>query len=274
MQKPRSHREPAAADGKPAPVGWDIIKALSGSLKEYPADKLQQIMEAKATSFITEGDKVVGVVYEDHAGEASVSFFPPCFVSFLTKHLLAMQRKEVRGDGVVMCTGGFCCDRAKDSLIVEFAPKKAKLATTNGAFASGDGIRMGRAIGVQLIHMDKVMKNRRALPLDLRISHCCCCFFPPQIQVHPTGFVDPKDPLNPVKFLGPEALRGCGGILLNKKGERFVNELGRRDHVSQRIFDQSEGGIESDLPATALIVMNDDAVLKFGKATWHFYCSK
>jgi len=148
-----------------------------------------------------------------------------------------------------MCTGGFCCDRSKDSLVVEFSPQKAHLATTNGAFACGDGIRMGRAIGVKLVHMNK-------------------------IQVHPTGFVDPKDPLNPVKFLGPEALRGCGGILLNKKGERFVNELGRRDHVSQEIFAQSERGIESDPPATALIVMNDEAVSKFGKASWTFYCSK
>ena len=80
------------------------------------------------------------------------------------------------------------------------------MATTNGAFAIGDGVRMGRAIGAKLIHMDK-------------------------IQIHPTGFVDPKDPLNAVKFLGPEALRGCGGILINQHGKRFVDELGRRDHV-------------------------------------------
>lgn len=35
-----------------------------------------------------------------------------------------------------------------------------------------------------------------------------------QVQVHPTGFVDPSDPRAPVKFLAPEALRGSGGILL------------------------------------------------------------
>lgn len=60
----------------------------------------------------------------------------------------------------MMTTGGYCCDRGSDSLIAEFAPKKSKLATTNGPFAVGDGIRMARAIGVQLIHMDKVGKKR------------------------------------------------------------------------------------------------------------------
>jgi len=32
-----------------------------------------------------------------------------------------------------------------------------------------------------------------------------------QVQIHPTGFVDPKDPSNPTKFLAPEALRAVGG---------------------------------------------------------------
>ncbi len=54
--------------------------------------------------------------------------------------------------------------------------------------------------------------------------------------MHPTGFVDPKDPLNPTKFLAPEALRGLGGILINQEGLRFVDELGLRDHVTAEIF--------------------------------------
>ena len=35
-----------------------------------------------------------------------------------------------------------------------------------------------------------------------------------------------------VKFLAAEALRGVGGLLLNADGERFCDELGRRDYVS------------------------------------------
>jgi len=47
------------------------------------------------------------------------------------------------------------------------------------------------------------------------------------------AFIDPKDPKNPSKFLAPEALRGSGAILLNSKGQRFVNELGWRDTVTK-----------------------------------------
>ena len=49
------------------------------------------------------------------------------------------------------------------------------------------------------------------------------------MQIHPTGFVDPFDEHNQVKWLAPEALRGVGGLLFNDKGERFCNELGTRD---------------------------------------------
>lgn len=53
-----------------------------------------------------------------------------------------------------------------------------------------------------------------------------------KVQVHPTGLVDPKRPDDKVKALAAEALRGVGAIIINPKGERFVNELGRRDYVS------------------------------------------
>ena len=53
-----------------------------------------------------------------------------------------------------------------------------------------------------------------------------------QVQVHPTGFVDPKDPDAKTKFLAAEALRGVGGLLIDKNGARFVNELDRRDAVT------------------------------------------
>jgi aspartate oxidase len=51
------------------------------------------------------------------------------------------------------------------------------------------------------------------------------------------GLIDPKDPKAKVKFLAAEALRGSGGLLLDGKGNRFCDELGTRDYVSQRIWD-------------------------------------
>jgi len=50
--------------------------------------------------------------------------------------------------------------------------------------------------------------------------------------VHPTGLVKVGDEDAKVKFLAAEALRGVGGVLIDKNGKRFANELGRRDYVS------------------------------------------
>jgi len=39
-------------------------------------------------------------------------------------------------------------------------------------------------------------------------------------------------PMPRYKFLAAEALRGVGGVLLDMNGQRFCNELGRRDYVT------------------------------------------
>jgi len=57
-----------------------------------------------------------------------------------------------------------------------------------------------------------------------------------KVQVHPTGLVDPKDPHAKVKFLAAEALRGVGGLLLDSGGERFIDELEKRDVVSNAMW--------------------------------------
>ncbi len=63
-----------------------------------------------------------------------------------------------------------------------------------------------------------------------------------QVQVHPTGFVDPKDPNAKTKFLAAEALRGVGGILIDQQGARFVNELERRDTVTEKMQAVTQDG--------------------------------
>ena len=55
------------------------------------------------------------------------------------------------------------------------------------------------------------------------------------IQIHPTTLYT-KDKGR--KFLISESVRGEGAILLNAKGERFVNELLPRDVVANAIFEQ------------------------------------
>ena len=53
------------------------------------------------------------------------------------------------------------------------------------------------------------------------------------IQIHPTTLYTEKDGR---EFLISESVRGEGAILLNSKGERFVNELLPRDVVANAIF--------------------------------------
>jgi hypothetical protein len=56
-------------------------------------------------------------------------------------------------------------------------------------------------------------------------------------QIHPTGFIDPAAPNSLLKFLAVEMLLGEGGTLLSPTGQRFVNELETREHVSRAIME-------------------------------------
>ena len=58
--------------------------------------------------------------------------------------------------------------------------------------------------------------------------------------MHPTGLVDPKEPDAKVKFLAAEALRGVGGLLLDNEGQRFADELGHRDYVTGKMWENGK----------------------------------
>jgi len=108
---------------------------------------------------------------------------------------------------VILCSGGFGADFGSDSLLAKYRPDLLHLPTTNGEHCTGDGIKMGERVNAKTIDLEWV-------------------------QVHPTGLVKIGDEDAKVKFLAAEALRGVGGVLIDKHGKRFCNELGRRDYVS------------------------------------------
>merc|ERR1712216_534618 len=85
------------------------------------------------------------------------------------------------------------------------------MGTTNGEHCTGDAIKMGEKLGAKSIDLEWV-------------------------QVHPTGLVKPDDPDAKVKFLAAEALRGVGGLVFDKEGKRFANELGRSDYVTGEMW--------------------------------------
>jgi succinate dehydrogenase/fumarate reductase flavoprotein subunit len=112
---------------------------------------------------------------------------------------------------VLLATGGFANDKGASSLLREVDPGLLSLRSTNGAFATGDGIKLARACHAAEVDMANV-------------------------QVHPTGFS--RAPLGfedtPTRslVLAAEILRGVGGLLLNQRGERFVDELQTRKFVT------------------------------------------
>merc|ERR1719345_557568 len=112
---------------------------------------------------------------------------------------------------VILASGGFGADFTQDSLLAQYRPDLLHLSTTNGEHCTGDGIKMGEKIGAKSVDLEWV-------------------------QVHPTGLVKPDDADAKIKFLAAEALRGVGGIILNKEGIRFANELGRRDYVTGEMW--------------------------------------
>lgn len=130
------------------------------------------------------------------------------------------ETREVRGP-VVFATGGFAGDA--NGLLATHRPDLAGMPSTNDARPASHGLL--RAAGAAFVDMDSV-------------------------QIHPTGFVDPKDPGAAYKFLAAEALRGEGGILLSAEGRRFVNEMERRDVASAAVMalprDQALAGGDRD----------------------------
>lgn len=82
--------------------------------------------------------------------------------------------------------------------------------STNYRHLTGDALALALKYGIKLQHID-------------------------YIQIHPTTLFTKK---HGREFLISESVRGEGAILLNSKGERFVNELLPRDVVARAIFDE------------------------------------
>merc|ERR1711953_857686 len=180
---PRTHR---GAERFP---GMTITYALIQMLEKVSekCDKARIITKARAHTLIMDGGACIGIKYEKGG-------------------------KDFVEDGpVIFASGGFGADFTQQSLLAKYRPDLMHLPTTNGEHCTGDGIKMGEAVGAKSIDLEWV-------------------------QVHPTGLVKPDDPDAKIKFLAAEALRGVGGLVLDKEGKRFANELGRRDYVTGEMW--------------------------------------
>ncbi|CAK9008235.1 unnamed protein product [Durusdinium trenchii] len=183
------HSQPRTHRGKERFPGMTITYALIQMLEKVAekTDLARIITKAKVFKLVTEGNVCVGCVYEK-GGQNFQEFGP-----------------------VILASGGFGADFTSNSLLAQYRPDLLHLPTTNGEHCTGDGIKMGEAIGAKTIDLEWV-------------------------QVHPTGLVKPDDADAKIKFLAAEALRGVGGLILNADGKRFCNELGRRDYVTGEMW--------------------------------------
>jgi len=144
----------------------------------------------------------------------------------------------LEGTSLVIASGGFGHDaKEAESLLLSHRPDLASFPTTLGAQTTGDGVKIARDLGARLVDMDRV-------------------------QLHPTGFVDPQRPQENTKTLGAELLRGVGGLLLDRFGRRFTDELGTRQAVVSAELRAAEAGLglaAPHPPRAFTIVLNGKA---------------
>ena len=109
----------------------------------------------------------------------------------------------IHAKAVILASGGF---GANEDMYTQYRPDLKGTVTTNAPGATGDGIVMALEAGAALVDIE-------------------------QIQLHPT--VEQT-----TSMLITESVRGDGAILVNQKGERFINEMETRDVVSAAELEQ------------------------------------
>jgi len=118
------------------------------------------------------------------------------------------QYLRVHAQKTILATGGF------GRLHVAGFP------TTNHYGATADGLVMAYRAGANLLYMDAS-------------------------QFHPTGVAHPEQGLG---LLVTEKVRGLGAQLVNREGNRFINELETRDVVSSAIIRECNRGLGLTTP--------------------------
>jgi flavocytochrome c len=188
-------------------AGAEIIYHMQKAVKAYQkSGKVKIIMDTKVTNLLTTSEQVEGVKRTRVRGVQ-------CENLLISGKDDDTTTFELYSDNIVLATGGFAADRSAGSYMEEYRPEYLAMPATAGAFSTGDGIELATAIGAGIRDMDKV-------------------------QIHPTGWVDPADPTNLNKILAAELMRGVGGVLINRNGRRFCNELGTRAYVTEKMLSQ------------------------------------
>jgi succinate dehydrogenase/fumarate reductase flavoprotein subunit len=162
----RTHRAPPTHEGDPWPIGWVIMESVKAYASERHGEDITVLTGARVTGLSVE---------EDGDDEKLLGLKPRRSIKGVTYVTPSGETVQLQADAVVLATGGYGCDLTQDSLLQEYRPDLMEglgsgrpMPSTNGGFATGDGVKLGREhAGAALVDMDKV-------------------------QLHPTSFIDPK----------------------------------------------------------------------------------
>ncbi len=168
------------------------------------------------------GKEVERVLVEQATNHPSIDIFEHHFaVDLITEHHLS---HYVSRYDDIHCFGAYVLDvqsgnvervLARTTLLATGGAGQVYQHTTNPSIATGDGIAMAYRAKARIANMEF-------------------------IQFHPTSLYHPDAD----SFLISEAVRGQGGVLLNREGDRFMKmydergELAPRDIVARAIDDQ------------------------------------
>lgn len=148
-------------------------------------------------------------------------------VEIITQHHLGEKVNRWRKD--IQCYGAYVLNRnsntvetilAKVTLMASGGVGAVYQTTTNPTFATGDGVAM--------VYRAKGMVENMEF-----------------IQFHPTSLYNPKERPS---FLITEAMRGFGGILKRKDGQKFMHKYDERENLAPR--DIVARAIDSELKVT------------------------
>ena len=239
-------------------AGAEIIHAINKITKEMVQ---KTSTSSKATvDFVgmgTEGmlemaykTKLTGVTTADDRNEVESIGVHQTIVHGAT--LLNLKTKETRtvtAKHVVIATGGYAADTSMNGVLAQHRPDLLGYSSTNGPFADGSGHVAAMDAGAAAIDMHHV-------------------------QVHPTAFVgkhalpfqniDAKknkksSTKSARKTLCAELLRGVGGLLLDRDGNRFVSELEKRNVVVEAMTKNAKRYVDRIQKQAASQIYNSDS---------------
>jgi len=134
---------------------------------------------------------------------------------------------RVRARNIVIATGGYAADRSADSLLAKHRPDLVHLGSTNGRWATGDGIRLAQAAGADVINLHDVQVHPTAFVRKVRASSAAPL---------PADSAAAREEAEKPRTLCAEILRGVGGALLDQNGEQFVDALATRKFIVENMM--------------------------------------